>query len=90
MTVEEYVRMAEEAQAVGAHVAVFTYYRTAIEVIGYNASAANVLLAALQYARRLKKGMDIKAIVQWGQEVAQRITPKTDLVETINKEIAKL
>ena len=88
-SVEEYLGLAEEAQKDGAHVAVFTYYRTAIEGIGYNTSVANVLLAAIQYAQRLKKERDRKAIAQWGQEIVQRITPN-DLVETIRTEIAKL
>ena len=89
-SVEEYLGLAEEAQKDGAHVAVFTYYRTAIEGIGYNTSVANVLLAAIQYAQRLKKERDRKAIAQWSQEVVQRITPKIDLAEAINSEIAKL
>ncbi|MBI2652268.1 hypothetical protein HYX00_02275 [Candidatus Woesearchaeota archaeon] len=89
-SVEEYVRMAEEAQKDGAHVAVFTYYRTAIEGVGYNTSAVAVLLAAIQYTQKLKKERDRIAIAQWGQEVVQRITPKTDLVGTISTEIAKL
>lgn len=88
-SVEEYLKLAEEAQQDGSHVAVFTYYRTAIEGTGYNASAANVLLAAVQYAHRLKKERDRRAIAQWSKEFAQRITPK-DLVGTINVEIAKL
>ena len=89
-SVEECLRLAEEAQKDGAHVAVFTYYRTAIEEIGYNTSAANIILAAAQYAQKLKKERDRKAIAQWCQEAAQKITPKTDLVGTISNEIAKL
>lgn len=89
-TVDEYVSMAKEAQQDGAHVAAFTYYRTAIEETGYNTSATNILLAAIQYAQKLKKERDRTAIAQWSREIVQRITPKTDLVEVISAEIAKL
>lgn len=89
-TVDEYVRMAQEAEKEGAHVAVLAYYRTAIETAGYDSNAVAVLLSAVEYAQRLKKEGDRKAIAQWGQEVMQRIAPKTGLAEIICKEIAKL
>lgn len=89
-TGDEYVQMVQEAEKDGAHVAVLMYHRTAIEGIEYNTNAATVLLSAIQYAQRLKKGRDRKAVAQWGQDVMQRITPKTDLAEIICKEIAKL
>lgn len=91
-SVEEYEKMAEEAKedGAGAHVAVLTYYRDTIEIIGYNQNAAPVLLAAVQYAQRLKKERDRKAIMQWSQRVVEKITPKTDLITTINQEIEKL
>lgn len=88
-TVEEYVRMAEEAQADGAHVAVLTHYRTAIEGTGYNQNAAGFLLTAVQYAQRLKKEKDRVAIAIWSREALTRLqTPS--LKEIIATEIAKL
>ena len=94
ITVEEYVKLAEEAQQDGAHVAVLTYYGRAIEEMehgknGYGINTAEILLAAVQYAQRLKKERDRKAIARWSLEVVQRIQ-STDLVAIITKEIAKL
>ena len=89
-TVDEYVQMAEEAQGDNAHVAVMTYYRDAIESTGYGSNAAPILLVAAQYAQRLKKGKDRKAIAQWIIGAADRAALKTDLVETIIQEIKKL
>lgn len=89
-SVDEYVGMAEAAQKDGAHVAVLTYYRDAIEETGYNSNAAPVLLAAIQYAQKLKKGRDRKAIADWGMRALGKIKPDTSLEATINQEIAKL
>ncbi len=89
-TVDEYVRMAEGAQEGGAHVAVFTYYRDAIEGMKYSPSAAPYLLAAIQYAQRLKKDRDRKAIVDWGTRALEKLRLDTTLEATISQEIAKL
>lgn len=88
-TVEEYVKMAEEAQEDNAHVAVLTHYRDAIEETGYGSNAAPVLLAAMQYAKRLKKEKDRKAVADWGLRAIEKIKP-VPLEETINQEIKKL
>ncbi|MBI4451900.1 hypothetical protein HY637_00590 [Candidatus Woesearchaeota archaeon] len=94
-TVDEYVRLAQEAQQDGAHVAVFIYYRTAIERIGYdtrtgdNTGALNLLLASVKYAQNLKKEKDRKAVAQWSQEIVKRMS-RSELVEIIKQEIAKL
>jgi len=98
-TIDEYVRMAEDAQQDNAHVAVLTYYRTAIEETGYCQNAAPILLAALEYAQQLKKERDRQAIRQWSQGVMQKIAPieavqrallPNGLVERIGQEIEKL
>lgn len=88
-TVEEYVKMAEKAQKDGAHVAVLTYYRTAIEATGYKQNATDIILAAVRYAQRLKKKRDRTAIAAWGRETLERIqAPNLDSITKI--EIAKL
>ncbi len=89
-TVDEYVKLAEEAQKDGAHVAVLTYFRDAIEETGYNPNAAPVLLEAMRYAQRLKKERDRKAIVDWGTRALEKIRPDVTLEATINQEILKL
>ncbi len=91
-TVEEYVRLAEEAQQDNSHVAVLTYYRTAIEETGYGTRAADILLAAVKYAQRLKNERDRKAISQWGLEIvnSRKRVPLTNLATIITEEIAKL
>ncbi|MFH1506627.1 MAG: hypothetical protein ABIE94_06625 [archaeon] len=89
-TENEYIRRAEEAQEEHAHVAVFTHYRTALELAGYSADSAQVLLAAVQYAQGLKKERDREAIREWGEDAVGKMPAETDLVETINAEIEKL
>ena len=89
-TVDEYVKMAEEAQEDGSHVAVLTYYRDAVEGTEYSQSAAPILLAAMQYAQKLRKGNDRKAMVGWGIRVLEAVKPNADLEATINLEITKL
>lgn len=89
-TVDEYVKLAEVAQEDGAHVAVFTHYRDAIEGMGYSPNAAPYLLAAIRYAGRLKKDRDSKAIADWGLRSLERMKPDASLESTINQEIAKL
>jgi len=89
-TVDEYLDMAEAAQEDGAHVAVLTYYRDAIEGTEYSRSAAPILLAAMQYAQRLKKEDDRKAMINWGTSVLEAVRPDADLEATINQEISKL
>lgn len=87
-TVNEYVRMAEESVKDGAHVAVLTYYRTAIEETAYNQNAAEILLAAVRYAQRLKKERDKAAVTTWSREALGRI--QANLKEIIEREITKL
>lgn len=89
-SVDEYVGMAKDAQKDGAHVAVLTYYRDAVEETGYNPNAAPVLLEAVRYAQRLKKERDREAIANWGLRALGRINPDVSLESTINREIAKL
>lgn len=88
--VDEYVRMAEEAQEDGAHVAVLMNYRSAIEAMESTGDSASYLLTAIQYAQGLKKEGDRTAIVNWGQEVLEIVNPGADLEATIKQEIAKL
>ena len=96
--VEEYVRMAEQAQEDGAHVAVLMHYRNAIELTrmcatdtacNYRVDAEPILLAAVEYAQRLKKDRDKRAVVLWGQETAGKIIPG-GLCERIGQELVKL
>lgn len=89
ISVDEYLMMAKEAQEDNAHVAALTYYRDAIEGIGYNHCAAPKLLEAVQYAQRLKKNRDREAIANWGQNVLKQIGI-TDLEMRINIELGKL
>lgn len=88
-TVEEYVKMAEEAQRNGAHVAVLMYYRTAIETTGFGQGAADILLAAVRYAPKLKKEGDRLAVAGWSKEALEKLQAPS-LKEIIVKEIAKL
>ena len=89
-TVDEYVSMAEAAQQDGSHVAVLTYYRDAIEGTEYSQSAAPILLAAMQYAQKLMKQGDRRAMMDWGTRVLEAVKPNADLEATINQEISKL
>lgn len=89
-TVDEYVKMAEEAAGNGAHVAVLMHYRSAVEQAGYGSNSAPVLLAAVQYAQRLKKGDDRAAIAGWGIGALEKIELDNGLEATISQEIAKL
>ena len=73
---------------------------------GYGMNTAKILLAAVQYAQRLKKERDRKAIAQWGLEFIERAnwgvnlrvgviktsrySPTIDLPTIITEEIAKL
>jgi len=66
-TVDEYLDMAEVAQQDGAHVAVLTYYRDAIEGTEYSQNAGPILLAAMIYAQKLKKERDREAMMNWGK-----------------------
>jgi len=88
-TVEEFEKMAEAAQEDNAHVAVLTYYRDALDATGYSPNMASMLLTAVQYAQKLKKGADRKAVTNWGERALERMKP-TDLESTINQEIVKL
>lgn len=89
-TVDEYVRVAQEAQQDGAHVAVLMNYRTAIDTLGYNPQTAPILLEAVRYAQGLKKERDRLAVAQWGLSVQGKMAMESDLVTTIRQEIAKL
>ncbi|MBI2140947.1 hypothetical protein HYU16_00835 [Candidatus Woesearchaeota archaeon] len=89
-TVDECVRMAQEAQGDNAYVAVFMHYRSAVEEAGYSSNAAPVLLAAVQYAQGLKKGMDRTAVAAWGTKAMTMMALNPDLEGVIGKEITKL
>jgi len=90
VSVDEYVNMAEDAAEERAHVAVLTYYNFALEETRYSSNAAHVLLAATQYAQRLKKDRDREAVAKWGKIALDRMKPNTDLAGAINQEITKL
>ena len=87
--VDEHAIMAEQAQEGNAHVAVLTYYRDALDRAGYSSNAASILLAAMQYTQKLKKGDDRKAIAGWGLASLERMKP-TSLEAAIILEIEKL
>ena len=89
-TVDEYLRLAEEAEKANAHVASSTYYRNAIEGMGYTHCAAPSLLKSIKNAQRLKKNEDRKAIADWGQDALERVKPEISLERTINLELAEL
>ncbi|MEA2036936.1 MAG: hypothetical protein U9O94_05470 [Nanoarchaeota archaeon] len=87
-SVDEYVKMAEEAQQDNAHVAVLTNYRNAMDQTGYDSNAVPILVTALGYARKLKKKLDRESIAQWGRESLHSI--KESLITLVNNEIMRL
>lgn len=98
-TVDEYVKMAEEAAGNGAHVAVLMNYRsaieTAVEQAGYCSDTprpdpAFLLLVAISYAQRLKKSDDRGAVADWGMLTLKDVKPAAGLEAAITNEIAKL
>ena len=89
-SVEDYVRMAEEAKKDGSHVGVITNYRNALDDAGYSSDLAYILSAAVAHAANLKKARDREAIAQWGESALQKMKPDATLADAINREIGQL
>ena len=89
-SIDEYVGLAQQAGGQNAHVAVCSYYRSAIEISEYGPRAGDLLLSVVQYAQRLKKPDDKTAIAVWASDTLNKIGSNTNFIGAIQSEIARL
>ena len=96
-------KKATEAAADDAYVAVFIYYRMAVDTAYNNLTKASLLYLALDHAKKLKKDSDKAAVVEWienviqpmpsGKDLIDRLLgtkpPETNLIEIIRQEISR-
>ena len=76
-------RKAGEAAADNAHVAVYIYYRTAIEAADSNVTKAALLYLAVDYAKKLKKHQDREAVAKWSENVLHPMHSERDSIDKL-------
>ncbi len=89
-TPEEYMGMARKAGEEGAHVAAITYFRNAAEATENSADVEGIVESAVDYAGKLKKPTDRKAVYDWARAVAGQKLEETGLTERIETAMQEL